>query len=305
MSETMTMTEPMSEPTNLLQSKPSHAIDITGHINQLCKGQDYIIGDKTVDCETGEIFNWTAVFDGHGGYECIDFIKNISLEKMNDFISTKNPIENLANHINKHIKKGGTGSTMCLVKFYQNRLECFNCGDSQVVVYKNGNVDFISKEHNFTNETERNRLDGIVEFVPSMNIKMVDEYNLINVYSEYIEWSSNHTRLACSQALGHNGVTGCFPDKTVIPIHANNTYKVIIGSDGLWDMVMMNNKNEMNELYCMDVDDIMIQATERWLQEWNMRDVLNNDDTVYYCKYQPYQCDDISVVVADIIPIIY
>ena len=61
----------------------------------------------------------------------------------------------------------------------------------------------------------------------------------------------------------------------------------------------------MNELYKMDVDDIMIQTTERWLQEWNMRDDFNNDPTLYYCKYQPNQCDDISVVVADIIPIIY
>jgi len=299
-----TMDEP-SKCAPLLHPKQSHAIDITGHINQMCKGQDYIIGDKTIDSETGELFNWTAVFDGHGGYECIDFIKNISLEQMNNFISTATPIENLANHINKNIKKSGTGSTMCLVKFYQNRIECFNCGDSQVVVYKNGNVDFISKEHNFTNETERKRLDGAVVFVPSTNIRVVDEYTLISVYSEYIEWNSNRSRIACSQALGHNGITGCFPDKTVIPIELNNTYKVIIGSDGLWDMVMMNDKNEMNELYNMDVDDIMIQTTERWLQEWNMRDDFNNDPTLYYCKYQPNQCDDISVVVADIIPIIY
>lgn len=299
-----TMVEP-SKCAPLLHPKQSHSIDITGHINQMCKGQDYIIGDKTIDSETGELFNWTAVFDGHGGNECIDFIKNVSLEQMNNFISTATPIENLANHINKNIKKSGTGSTMCLVKFYQNRIECFNCGDSQVVVYKNGNVDFISKEHNFTNETERKRLDGAVVFVPSTNIRVADEYTLISVYSEYIEWNSNRSKIACSQALGHNGITGCFPDKTVIPIELNNTYKVIIGSDGLWDMVMMNDKNEMNELYKMDVDDIMIQTTERWLQEWNMRDDFNNDPTLYYCKYQPNQCDDISVIVADIIPIIY
>ena len=105
--------------------------------------------------------------------------------------------------------------------------------------------------------------------------------------------------------MGHNGITGCFPDKTVIPINLNNTYKVIIGSDGLWDMVMMNNKNEMNELYYMDVHDIMRQTTERWLQNWNMRDDLNNDYSVHHCKYLPNQCDDISAVVADIIPIIY
>jgi hypothetical protein len=43
----------IAEPSNyaplLLQPKPSHAIDITGQINQMCKGQDYIVGDKTID----------------------------------------------------------------------------------------------------------------------------------------------------------------------------------------------------------------------------------------------------------------
>jgi len=300
-----TIAEPSNYAPLLLQPKPSHAIDINGQINQMCKGQDYIVGDKTIDNETGEIFTWSAVFDGHGGYECIDFIKSLSLETMNGFISTKTPIENLAKHINENIKKYGSGSTICLVKFYNNRIECFNCGDSQVVVYINGIVNFISKEHNFTNETERTRLDGRVTFIPSMNIKMVDKDTLISVYSEYIEWNTDFTRLACSQALGHNGVTGCFPDKTVIPIHPNQTYKVIIGSDGLWDMVMMNKKQDMNELYYMDADDIIIQTTYRWLQQWNMIDVLNNDNAIHQCKYTSKQCDDISVVVADIIPIIY
>lgn len=286
-------------------SKPYHALDIKSQINQLSKGQDYIIGDQSIDVETGEIFSWSAVFDGHGGYECIDFIKNLSIETMNGFISTKNPIENLAKHINENIKTYSSGSTVCLVKFYKNRIECFNCGDSQVVVYRNGEVDFISKEHNYCNENERNRLDGRVTFIPSMNIKMVDKDTMISVYSEYIEWNNDFTRLACSQALGHNGVTGCFPDKTVIPIHPNQTYKVIIGSDGLWDMVMMNNKQDMNELYYMDADDIIIQTTDRWLQQWSMIDILNNDNTIHQCKYTPKQCDDISVVVADIIPIIY
>jgi len=55
----------------------------------------------------------------------------------------------------------------------------------------------------------------------------------------------------------------------------------------------------------MDAEDIMKQTTDRWLQTWKMQDLLNNDTKIHYCSYQPRQCDDISVVVADIIPIIY
>jgi serine/threonine protein phosphatase PrpC len=294
------------------QVKPTHVVDINTKINQLSKGQDYIITDQTIDLETGEVFNWAAVFDGHGSNLCIDFIKKIPSYIMNDFIVSNKPIQSLAKYIDENLKNcEGSGSTMCLVKFYRDRIECFNCGDSQVVVFGNGNVKFISKEHNFSNKNERNRLTHInnnnnVTFIPSMNIKMMDNETLVSVYSEYIEWDDDcSTRLACSQSLGHNGVTGYAPDKTIIPISPTDNYKVIIGSDGLWDMVMMNDKREMTELYYMDADDIMKQTTDRWLQQWKMQDLLNYDTTIHHCSYKPSQCDDISVVVANIIPIIY
>ena len=288
------------------QMKPTHALDINTRINQLSKGQDYIITDQSIDLETGEVFNWAAVFDGHGSNECIDFIRKIPSSTMNDFIVSNTPIQLLAQHINTNLTTiQSSGSTMCLVKFYRDRIECYNCGDSQVVVYRNGNIKFISKEHNYLNKNERNRVSDDVTFIPSMNIKMTDKDTLVSVYSEYIEWNDDLTRLACSQSLGHNGVTGCAPDRTIIPIDPNDNYKVIIGSDGLWDMTMMDDKHEMTELYYMDAEDIMKQTTDRWLQTWKMQDLLNNDTKIHYCSYQPRQCDDISVVVADIIPIIY
>ena len=70
-------------------------------------------------------------------------------------------------------------------------------------------------------------------------------------------------------------------------------------------MVIKENDEDMLQLWGMDADAIMKQTTERWLQKWNMVDLLNNDDTVHYAKYEPHQCDDIAVVVADIVPIIY
>lgn len=286
--------------------KPTHAIDLDIKINQLSKGQDFILTDKTIDSETGEVFNWAAVFDGHGSNDCIDFIRNIPPSTMNEFIATNKPIQLLYEYINNNLTcLNSSGSTMCLVKFYRERIECYNCGDSQVVVYRNGNINFISKEHNYLNKNEINRLANDVTFIPSMNIKMTNKDTLVSVYSEYIEWNEDLTRLACTQCLGHNGITGCAPDKMIIPITANDNYKVIIGSDGLWDMTMMDNKREMTELYYMDAEDIMKQTTERWLQPWKMIDLLRNDTTVHHCTYQPRQCDDISIVVVDIIPIIY
>jgi serine/threonine protein phosphatase PrpC len=290
----------------LFMTLPSHAVDINAKLNQLSKKQDYIITEQAIDKETGELFNWCAVFDGHGSHDCINFIRNIPMQIMTDFIVSEHPIENLAKYINDNLKlQVSSGSTMCLIKIYQNRIVCINCGDSQAAVYKNGKLEFITEEHSFKNEKEKIRLSNNVTYIPSSDIAIIDETTLISCYSEYIEWNEYYTKLACSQSLGHNGVTGCVPDTVVIPITAGDRFKVIIGSDGLWDMVIKENEKDMLQLWGMDADAIMKQTTDRWLQPWNMVDVLNHRDTVRYAQYQPHQCDDIAVVVADIVPIIY
>ena len=177
---------------------------------------------------------------------------------------------------------------------------------TSVALVENGKILFISEEHSFKNEKEKDRLADNVTYIPSSDIEIRDENTLISCYSEYIEWDSDYyTKLACSQALGHNGITGCAPDTVVIPITPGDRFKVIVGSDGLWDMIIKSDEKDMLQLWGMDADAIMKQTTDRWLQTWNMIDELKNSIIVHRAKYQPYQCDDISVIVADIIPIIY
>jgi serine/threonine protein phosphatase PrpC len=288
-------------------NRPSHVIDINTKLTQLSKKQDFIISEQAIDKNTGELFSWIVVFDGHGSNDCIDFIRKIPLQDMIEFIISDNPIENLSEYIDTNLElKSSSGSTMCLIKIYLNRIVCINCGDSQAAIYKNGELEFITEEHNYKNEKEKLRLENNVNYLPSSNIQIEDINTLINVYSEYIEWKvENYTKLACSQCLGHNGITGCVPDTVIIPITPGDRFKVILGSDGLWDMIMKDNEDEIKELYGMDAEQIMNKVVDRWLQPWNMIDRLNNNPIIHYSKYKPYQCDDISVAVADIIPIIY
>jgi serine/threonine protein phosphatase PrpC len=134
---------------------------------------------------------------------------------------------------------------------------------------------------------------------------MIENDKLISVYSEYIEWnlSNGDFLLACTQSLGHNGITGYEPEYKTIPIIKGEKYKIIIGSDGLWDMVMVDDQLDMNKLSRKNVHELMEQTTNRWLQTWNMQDLLNNDTDIIQCNYAPNQCDDIAIIVADIIPI--
>jgi serine/threonine protein phosphatase PrpC len=283
----------------------THTTTITSKINQLSKGQDYIYMDDIVDV-TGEKCKIAVVFDGHGENKVIDFIRSISNEKMNQLLMVSKPVESLANYINENLfqsKIESSGSTMCMVKLFSNRIECINCGDSQVAVYKNGSLEYMSQEHNYENEKERERLKYDVTFIPASNIKMIDADTLINVYSEYIEWEfpGLYTKLACSQALGHNSITGYDPEYKVIQLTENDKFKVIVGSDGLWEMIMKDDIQDVNNLYNMDANAIVEQTTNRWLQMWNMHDVLNNKKNVQG-KFTPHQCDDIAVFIADILP---
>ena len=290
------------------QTKATHSFKITSKINQLSKGQDHIYIDDTYDL-SGEKCSICIVFDGHGDDKVIDFIGSIPKDKMNKLLIEPNPVETLANYINENIvysKNSSSGSTMCMVKIYANRIECINCGDSQVAIYKNGSLHFMSKEHNYKNKKERKRLSSDnVNFLESGNIKMINANTLISVYSEYIEWDlpSRYMKLACTQALGHNNMTGYDPDYTTIPLTLEDTYKVIIGSDGLWDMVMVDNEQDMKRLYKMDAEKIVERTTTRWLQDWNMQDLLNHNEEIVLCKFERKQCDDIAVVVVDIAPL--
>jgi len=288
-------------------NRPSHVIDINTKLTQLSKKQDFIISEQAIDKNTGELFSWIVVFDGHGSNECINFIRQIPIEDMIEFIISDNPIENLSEYIdNNLVLESSSGSTMCLIKIYLNRIICINCGDSQADIYKNGKIEFITEEHNYKNEKEKLRLENNVNYLPSSNIQIEDNNTLISVYSEYIEWEGeNYTKLACSQCLGHDGITGCVPDTVIIPITNGDRFKVILGSDGLWDMIMKDNEEEIGELYGMNAEQIMNKVVDRWLQPWNMIDRVNNNPIINYAKYKPYQCDDIAIVVADIIPIIY
>ena len=66
---------------------------------------------------------------------------------------------------------------------------------------------------------------------------------------------------------------------------------------------MKDNINEMNELYKMEGNDILQFALSRWLQKWNMYRLESpNDITV--ASYVRHQCDDIGVVVMDILPVV-
>uniref|UniRef100_A0A6C0JHV8 PPM-type phosphatase domain-containing protein n=1 Tax=viral metagenome TaxID=1070528 RepID=A0A6C0JHV8_9ZZZZ len=289
---------------------PNHTVQITSALKQMCKGQDQSFQGKFKDQETGEEGVWGMISDGHGSNSCINFLRDIKQDTLNDIVSTTRPVENLAGLINASRSIGfgeSSGATMCLVKVYTDRVVCINCGDSQVAVYKNGTLEFLSMEHTSSNPSERARLErdfSGIRYPLSSNIQIINPDSLIGIKSTYTQWP-NGTMLAPTQALGHRGVTGYAPDKTAILYGPCDTIQVVIGSDGLWDMVLKDRAEEMAWFADKSSEQIAEFARARWMQEWNMAPSVpeGQEHAFVKCHYKETDADDIGVVKIDVIPV--
>ena len=267
---------------------------------QLCKGQDYVCSGHGKSSETDEAFEWVMLNDGHGTNSCINFVRAIPEEKKSELIGSPDPIQRLAGYIDESgcvRTYESSGATAVIIKLYKDRAECINCGDSRCIIFKDGELIHVSKEHNSYNEEERTRmLKRGITFQSSTNIKVVSDTMIASVPSEYAIFK-NGTMLACTQALGHNSKTGYDPSVFVLPLEENVSYRFVMGSDGLFDMVMMDNPCDMEKLKTATCQDICDWAAARWQQEWDARPSTGGNIKI---KYDSHECDDVSVAVINV-----
>ena len=281
---------------------------ITEHIQQMGKGQDHCIHGSTV--YNGIYIKYAAVFDGHGSSDVINFIRNISTDKMEKIMATECPITTMFHYVNECIKLSdkSSGSTMCVARIFSKHIEIINSGDSQAIVYKNDKIEFISDSHDALNDTDLERVKKMQHFDHlnhADNIKMIDEHTLCVRDAFYIVYDNN-TCLICSQCLGHNGITGIKPDKTIINYTEEDNIRVLLGSDGLFDMII---KEKFNDGYLeqdlLDIIDlpggvILNRAIKRWMQPWSVCD-LNNISEKEFHQFEKQDCDDVCLVIIDIL----
>jgi serine/threonine protein phosphatase PrpC len=289
-------------------STGTHIVLTTECIEQMSKGQDFTCSGKTVFSETGEQIHYACVMDGHGSNSCINFIRSLPKTKLDELMGTTCPIRELQALIDKesalHIRES-SGATMCLVRRFSNHIECLNSGDSQLVVFKNDIIEFISEEHNSNNEKERARISRLFDFIrfeDALGIKMVASNKMISVKTQYAVFS-NSTKLATTQALGHHGITGISPDRTVVEYGPSDEIRALIGSDGLFDMIIKKEDGSYLEydimsMHSMPCEVIVKRGKDRWLQEWHGE--FEGSTQTY--RYKKEECDDVCAVVMDIIP---
>jgi serine/threonine protein phosphatase PrpC len=268
---------------------------------QMSKLQDFAVSGETIDLVTGEPIKWAGVFDGHGSNEVITFLRAIEQDRWAVIMARPCPGRYLWNIINDSVPLYGmknSGSTMCVTKLFHDHAEIIIVGDSQAAVYKNGELVLFTEAHYHENLAEVHRLkqhDPNIRFVDSTSIRVESATRIVNCRSKYTLYPSGKT-LAPTQALGHGGATGCEPTHYVVTFEKTDELKVLMASDGVWDMMMDNCPDEMREIGQLDADGLTRKAYDRWLQPWEMVDTITKPDFVYKgVRYTKAQGDDISV----------
>lgn len=295
-------------------------IFLSGSCKGLCKNQDFIF-TSTGELSTGEEFKFGILLDGHGNDSFIIFMRSL------DWQSILSSDDNFTNvwlkfksfldlYKGKILEMLDSGSTLIMVRMFSNRIESLSLGDSRVIIYKNNTFIYGSTPHNLKNPLEVERLkthDHIVitesYLVPEIrNSKAVQSRKCLYIMFSY------GVKLALTQSIGHCGVTGYEPEFHTEFFTESDKIRVILGSDGFFDMILLSDSFPNSEITIEDQEDLindendlLTMSDEQLLEKAEMR--WRKEDWIYHYDLNDYNrttqigfggsYDDISVIVFD------
>jgi serine/threonine protein phosphatase PrpC len=223
-------------------------------VRQLGSAQDFAVKGKV------NKINYVGVMDGHGGNTCIDMLRKYNYD---DVAVCSDPVQELVNRLS-NTELYRSGSTFTFAKITEGRVEVFNVGDSQTAVIVNGEMVYITPQHNFQNEAEIFRTKPLMARVePTFAPFPVSETEVQNVRSD-VGYFNTGERLVPSQSLGHNNMTQIAPEKKEILFGKDDKVRVICASDGFWDMYMEHSPM----LTTATPEELINEAERRWRQTW-------------------------------------
>lgn len=237
------------------------------------------------------------VADGHGKNRMIDFIRNIDFSKIVDLRNFNDIfMELITSEITENDSKG-TGSTFSLVLIRETDILVFWLGDSLIRIYhEDGRLYYQSDPNRINPKDEHKIMELVSETIHNSNINIIDiNYDNDDTIGS-IDMSSSTTRYTYPKennkvvpfSLGHGHH---FNNFVVESIRKPDGYKIIIGSDGLWDMIT-NSTKDHSLLYEQSAEDIAKEAERRWHGKWKYKHGENTIKT----SFPKDNIDDIAVV---------
>jgi serine/threonine protein phosphatase PrpC len=257
---------------------------------QLGNAQDYVV--KGSFQKDNEEYDYVAAMDGHGtGYNrdsCISLLRNLDFTIV---AQQENPVEYIRQQLLGHnLINSGSTFTFARINKTKQQIEVINVGDSITVVFKNNKLVYTTPIHCFQNPEEVERTKSLIrEIRPSTAPKPVNDTDVHLVESNVGVWNTGEV-LVPTQSFGHNNMTGLAPSQIIIPYNTNESIRVICGTDGFWDMKMI----DYPYIAVESAIRLVNVAERKWKQQWMYFDG----------KHKPVQtsfdeADDIGVAIWD------
>ena len=234
-------------------------LNIETACQQSLSKQDYIISGKT------EKYGWILVLDGHGKNIVLDHLKSLNWPE----IIEKEDLETIIFEGIQHLgNTENSGSTLSIVKIYSDHIECCWVGDSTIKIYCENNLFYTMQNHDQHHGKEMQKIERMkIEKKTSWSPQVLSQTDISMKLSYYFNFGPKDV-LNMTHSLGHNNITGKYFEKKIINMEQNKNYKVIVATDGLWDMYY----SQDDTLFCkpeINASNILDLAKTRWKQEWN------------------------------------
>jgi len=253
-------------------------------VRSLDKGQDVAHCCRVEKSVPEESYDCFIGFDGHGRNTFNDRLNLINLGEVAEATDSLSKILKLTTEMNT--RTDNSGATYYEAKLYCNRVETCSVGDSQVAVFVDKKLVYISTPHNMKNPLEVDRLKSRIDSGevcvrtdrPTPAIFSKDTLKMRD--AKYIYFESGDM-LALSQSLGHNNITGIVPERHTVFFESGQEVAVVGGSDGLWEMINLGGPDAEEDLLAlatMSVIEIADIAEGRWKQDWNIQWINSNGE---------------------------
>lgn len=231
---------------------------------------------------------WMIIIDGHGKHrvslppnapDLITWLKQYEwttlIEKCTG--QTFDPIGIIIDEIeNAYVSTAGIGATISIACVSPRNVKMWWRGDSMIKLYEDGFV--VASTYNWTiqdnPEKERLNKQGIqFKIEHSHQIKALNDTQMTMVYNPYFIFSPRTSpvkdKINMTQVIGHDGVTGVCNNFTSYTFLQEKNYKLVGGSDGLWDVMSDTNTDRIwMSSQITDAAQLVGKALERWRQPW-------------------------------------
>ena len=264
---------------------------MTEQVIGLSKNQDFTVtGQGSLN---GKLFDYGVLLDGHGTNTFINLMRQ---QDWLSIMSQEDPwgaLYTILENIKLNKVRGSyesSGSTLLMMRAFDDRIETISVGDSQIIVFKNDEFVYETTPHNRKNPLELERLSKhkyysfskTSNYVPAIK----SSRTLRAIPSEY-NYFVDGTKLALTQAIGHNNMTGYEPERQTIFFDKSDKVDVIMGSDGLWEMIILEKNGhatseedlsdalqDKQDLLTMNAAELVSKSEARWKKEdwkyyWN------------------------------------